>query len=182
VGLSAYLFAAISCGIAWARVHENPRTGRLAAILLVLEAGLFLDMLFNGRWLLHDLLQGEAMAEKLYTLRTGPQIAMLGLLGAAAVGGVALAFRSLRGRTGAAVAICGMIFSLSCWCAEVISLHAIDAVLYRSVGGVMFVSLIWVLCSLTTSLGILWDTRVSRVNTSSIADRTKTQPLSQRFF
>jgi hypothetical protein len=57
------------------------------------------------------------------------------------------------------VAICGAILSLSCWCAEVISLHAVDAIFHATINGIMLVSLIWVAGSLMTGLGILWDLR-----------------------
>ena len=64
------------------RVGQKPRDfarSRLAAVLAVLEAGLFLDMAFSVRWQLHDLLEGEAIRENLYAQRVGPQIAALGL-------------------------------------------------------------------------------------------------------
>jgi hypothetical protein len=172
IGLTAYLFAAAACGIAWAKGRGTPRRRRLAAVLAVLEAGLFLDMVFSGRWLLHDLLENEAITANLYAQRTGPQLATLGVLGAAAAAGMGLALQCLRGRTGASVAVCGVILSLSCWCAEVISLHVIDTVFYHTVDGVMLVSLIWIVCSLMTGLGILWDSRAACAETppSSLTD------------
>jgi hypothetical protein len=137
IGLSAYLFAATSCGIAWGRSRRTSRH-------------------------LHDVLEGEAIRENLYGQRVGPQLAALGLLGVAAAAGMGLAFQYLRGRTGATMAVCGTILSLSCWCAEVISLHATDFVFFYTVDGVMLVSLCWVSCSLMTGLGILWEARAAR--------------------
>jgi len=165
IGLSADLFALISCGIAWTIGHGSPRRGRLAAVLTVLEAGLVADMAFSFRSLLHDLLENEAIAKGLYAHRVGPQIAALGLLSAAAAAGMGLAFQRLRGRTGAIVAVCGAILSLSCWCVEVISLHATDTVFYYTVDGVMLISLCWVACALMTGLGILWDEQAVRAAT-----------------
>jgi hypothetical protein len=162
IGLNAYLFAATCCGIVWARGCRTPRLSRFAAVLTVLEVGLFLDMAFSVRWQLHDVLESEAIRENLYAQRVGPQLAALGLLGAAAAAGMGLAFQRLRGRTGATVAACGAILSLSCWCAEVISLHATDTVLYQTVDGVMLVSLCWIAFSLMTGLGILLDARAAR--------------------
>ena len=162
LGLSANLFALISCCIAWTSGRGSPRQRRLAAVLAVLEAGLVVDMAFSFRSLLHDLLEDEAIAKGLYAQRAGPQIAALCLLGAAAAAGMGVAFQRLRGRTGAIVAVCGAILSLSCWCAEVISLHTADTVFYYTVDGVMMVSLCWVACALMTGLGILWDARAAR--------------------
>jgi len=93
IGLSAYLFAAISCGVAWGRSRRFSRLAWLAAVLTVLEAGLFLDMAFSIRWHLHDVLKDEAIKEGLYDLRVGPQLAALGLLGVAAAGGIGLTFQ-----------------------------------------------------------------------------------------
>jgi hypothetical protein len=164
IGLSVYLLASISCGIAWAGSRGSPRRHRLAGALAVLEAGLVLDMAFSVRWLLHDWLENEAIARGLYAQRAGPQIAALGLLGAAAAAGMGLAFRRLRGRTGAIAAVCGAILSLGCWCVEVISLHATDNVFYYAVDGVMLVSLCWAASALMTGLGILWDAPATRAH------------------
>jgi hypothetical protein len=178
IGLSAYLFATICCAIAWARGRGTPRLGRLAAVLLVPEAGFFLDMVFSIRWQLHDLLQGEAVRENVYDQRIGPQVAALGLFGVTAAAVMGLAFQRLRGRTAATVAACGAILSLSCWCAEVISLHAVDAVFYSTVDGVMPVSLCWVACCLMTGLGILWDARAARSDTGQGANPAGKRPPS----
>ena len=164
IGLIACLFALVSCGIAWAIVRGAAHRGRLAAALAVFEAALFLDMAFNVRWQLHDLLENEAIARSLYGQRFGPQHVALSLIGCALAAGMGLALWRLRGRAGASLAVCGGILSLSCWCVEVISLHAVDAVLYRTVHGVMFVSLIWIVCSLMTGVGILWDALAFRTH------------------
>jgi hypothetical protein len=124
-----------------------------------------MDMAFSFRSLLHDLLENEAIAKGLYAHRAGPQIAALGLLSAAGAAGMGLAFQRLRGRTGAIVAVCGAVLAFSCWCVEVISLHATDTVFYSTVDGVMLVSLCWVACPLMTGLGILWDAPAARAHT-----------------
>ena len=157
IGMNAYFITAVSCALAWARYHGSPRLKRLALILTVLEAGLFLDKVFSVRWLLHDLLEGEAIRENLYAERFVPQIAALSILGATAAAGIGLTWLHLRGRAGAIIAVWGAVLSLSCWCAEVISLHAIDSAFYYTIDGVMLVSLCWVACSLMTGLGILWE-------------------------
>jgi len=156
IGLTAYLFAFVCCVIAWIGLREIPLPRRLAAILAVLEAALFLDMAISGRWLLHDLLSDEAGARGLYAMRAGPQIAALSFLGACATVGMASALRRLRGRSGATLAACGGILSVWCWCVEVVSLHGVDRVLYQTVDGVMVVSLVWIACTLMTGVEVVW--------------------------
>jgi hypothetical protein len=161
IGVAVYLFTVASCCVAWARGGGKPRRRRLAVWLAALEVGLLLDMASNGRWVLHDLLKNEAIAENLYSQRASPQKAALVLLCAAAVAGMGLALHLLRRRAGAALAVCGAILSLSFWCAEVISLHAYDAAFHSKAHGVMFVGLVWVAGALMTGLGMLLDLRVS---------------------
>jgi hypothetical protein len=140
----------------------NTRMGRLAALLAILEWGLFLDMVFNERWLLHELLDNEAMAKNLYCLRVGPQVAAMVLLSTVETVAMGWALVSLRDRRGASVAVCGAIISISCWCAEVISLHAVDTVFHSSLRGIMLVSLGWVVGALMTGVGIAWEMRDTR--------------------
>jgi hypothetical protein len=157
MGLTPSVFALGSCAVAWARGREAPRRRRLAAALTVLEAGLLLDMVFNARWLLHDLLAGVAKVNNLYFRRAGPQHVALALLGSAVVAAMGLALWIFRGRPGASFAACSGLLSFCCWCVEVISLHGVDSLLYHRVDGVMIVSLAWASCSLMTGVGILWD-------------------------
>jgi hypothetical protein len=155
--MTSYLLALVSCGIAWVRGRKAPFRWRLAAVLAILEAALFVDIVFNGRWLLHEVLENEAIEKNLYVHRGAPQLVALGFLGVAVAAGMGLALWRLRGRAGASLATCGAILSLSCWCVEVISLHATDAAFQYMVDGVMLVSVGWAVCCLMTSVGILWD-------------------------
>lgn len=158
IGLTAYAFALVSCAIAWVRGHRYRNRRRLAAILTALEAALFLDSVCNGRWLLHNSLARLAMANHLYGERSGPQHIALDILGSAVAVGIGFALWLFRGRPGASLAATGGILSLGCWWVEVISLHAVDSLLYRRVDGVMLVRLVWAGCSLMMGVGILWDT------------------------
>jgi hypothetical protein len=157
VGLTASLFALGSCSIAWAKGRRPRHQRRLAAVLTALETTLFLDMIFNVRWLLHGLLDSEAMAHSVYGERFGPQHIGLGVVGIAILAGLGLTVRRFRGRPGAMLAAFGGILSVCCWFVEVISLHAVDSLLYHAVFGVMRVSFIWIGCSVMTSVGVLWD-------------------------
>jgi hypothetical protein len=173
---AGYVFALVSCTFAWIGDGRDPRRRRLAVFLAVLEALLLLDVVFNGRWRLHDLLENVAKASNLYVERAGPQHVALGLVGSVVAAGIGLALILLRGRPGAALAACGGILSLGCWWVEVISLHSVDALLYRSVYGVIVVRLAWAVCSLMVGTGILWDryalTKVGAMGHSSANRRT----------
>jgi hypothetical protein len=164
IGLAACLFAFVCCAIAWIRGRSVPLLRRVSAILAVLEAALFLDMAFNGRWLLHDWLENQAIARGLYAMRTGPQIAALCFLGGCATAAIAFTLWRLRGNTGASLAPCGGILSVGCWCVEVVSLHAVDHVLYSTVDGVMLVALAWIAFALMTGAGILWHLLACRTH------------------
>jgi len=158
IGLAAYAFALVSCAIAWARGGGSQHRKRLAVILMALEAALLLDSVFNLRWLLHNSLARLAMANHLYGGRSGPQHVALDLLGSAVAVGVASVLWLFRGRPSAWLAATGGIRSVGCWWVEVISLHAVDGLLYRRVDGVMPVRLFWTACSLMMGIGVLWDT------------------------
>jgi uncharacterized iron-regulated membrane protein len=157
IGLASCLFALASCVIALAKGSGPPRRKRLAAILAGLEGALLIDMVFDIRWMLHDFEDRVAMENGVYGLRSGPQMAMLVLLIGIVLGALGLAIWRFRGRTYASLAACGGILSVSCWFAEVVSLHAVDAVAYHRIHGAMLVSLAWIACSLMTGVGILCD-------------------------
>lgn len=162
VGLTAYLFAFVSCVIGWRGGRGAPDRRRLAAFLAVVDAMLLVDLAFNGRWLLHDWLENEAIAHGEYLQRFGPQVAALGFSSFGLAAGIRLAIVRFKGRPGAFLAVCGGIVSFWCWCIEVISEHKVDAVMYYQIKGVMLVSLIWIAASLMTGVGILWDMRAAK--------------------
>jgi hypothetical protein len=156
-GLTAILFALGSCSVAWIKAARAGRERGLAAVLTALEALLLLDMIFDVRWLLHGFLDTEAMANSMYGERFGPQRIALGVISLAILAGLGLTLRRFRGRPGATLAVFGGILSAYCWFVEVISLHAVDSLLYHTAFGLMRVSFVWISCSLMTSAGILWD-------------------------
>jgi len=166
-GLIAYLLSFMSCAMGWLSGGEAPSRQRLAAVLTAMEAAFFLDIVFSGRLLLHDLLQSQAIEARTYELRSIPQLAALGVMGGAAAVGIGLVLRRFRDRAGASLALVGVILSWSCWCAEVISLHQVDAALYYNIHGIMIVGVVWAACSLMTSVGILWDLLAVRAGPSS---------------
>lgn len=162
-GIAAYGVAMICCAIAWAKGRRLRTVSQLAALLTAIESALVLDMIFNWRWMLHQELMDLAQRLNEYDLRRSPQRIAIVVLTVLLLLGVIFALRVLRGRTGALLAVSGVLLSLVLWCIEVVSLHAVDHVLYHLLGPWMLVSLVWAFAGLATSVGILIDARqVSR--------------------
>jgi hypothetical protein len=143
-----------------------------------MEAALILDMAFRGRWLLHNLLANLAKADHLYAGRSGPQHIALYLLGCAVAAGIGLALWRFRGRPGGVLAAGGGILSLCLWWVEVVSLHAVDSLLYHPEHGIMPVKLAWAACSLMTGAGILWDSFSAPTHARLRRCTTETPPAS----
>jgi hypothetical protein len=158
-GLLAYATAFTCCGIAWIRTKARRGTSHLAAVLTLIESALLLDMAFNWRWKLHQALMDFAMRKHEYAQRGLPQLIVVTLLGALLLFGWFVAWRTFRGRGTTLLAVSGASLSLVVWCIEVVSLHAVDHVLYYSVDGMMAVTLLWLLACTMTSIGMLLDPR-----------------------
>jgi hypothetical protein len=156
VGLLAYGTATTCCGIAWMRAKARHQAGRLPAFLILIESVLLLDIAFNWRWMLHELVMDFAQQRHEYELRREPQFIAVVILVALLLLGMLIVRRFFRGRGGASLVVSGVLLSLVLWCTEVVSLHAVDHVLYHPLGKIMAVSLLWILACLMTSIGILF--------------------------
>jgi hypothetical protein len=53
IGMASFGAAGISSGIAWLRAERNSNIARTAGWVTILEAFLFLDIIFDWRWTLH---------------------------------------------------------------------------------------------------------------------------------
>lgn len=157
-GTIAYLFSATASYFAWFMSRYTLRRLRLSVLLAAVETALFFDMVFNCRWRLHDMLESEAVTRNLYAQRVGLQLVTLGLLAVLTTVVMVQIIRRLSRRSGAKIAASGAVLSFLFWCVEVISLHATDAVFHYTIHGIMLISAAWIVCSLITGLGILWDT------------------------
>ena len=158
-GIVAYGVAMVCCGLAWARTRRLRAPSQLAALLTAIEGALVLDMVFNWRWMIHQQLMDFAQRRNEYEIRRSPQLIAIAILAVLLLVGLLAALRILRGRAGALFAVSGVLLSLVLWCTEVISLHAMDHVLYHPLGPWMIVCLVWVFAGLMTSAGILLDAR-----------------------
>jgi hypothetical protein len=157
-GLVAYGTTVTCCGIAWIRIKVR-RASHLAAVLMLIESLLLLDMAFNWRWKLHQELMNFAIQKHEYAPRRPPQLVVVSVLSCLLLFGLIVSWRSFRDRGTTSLAVSGVLLSLVVWCTEVVSLHVVDHVLYYSSGGVMAVSLLWILSCTMTSIGILLDPR-----------------------
>jgi hypothetical protein len=65
--------------------------------------------------------------------------------------------RQFRGKLGAAIAAGSTLLAAGLWCCECLSYHFVDAVLYRLVGKVMIISLVWISLAAVTCFGAWLD-------------------------
>src|ERR1700733_5096822 len=167
-GIAAYGVALTNCGIVWARAKGARRVRKIAAWLTAIEGFLLLDMIVDGRWILHQFFVNIAQNKHEYSLRRSPQVILVTFLLGILFLSLYFSLRLFRAKTGAFVAVSGASLSLIIWCIEVVSLHQVDAILYYPVGRWMVVSLVWIVACLTTSVGILLEER--RANTATPVD------------
>jgi hypothetical protein len=156
-GLAAYGIALICSAIAWRRTPSSLSASTLAAQLTLMEALLLIDITIDGRWRLHQLLEDAAQRRHEYDLRRLPQSIVIAALIALLVVAWLYTLRTYRARLGALLAVSGILLSLLSWCVEIVSLHAVDAILYHPLGSIMVISLVWILGCSMTAIGILID-------------------------
>jgi len=162
-GIAAYGIAVTCCGIAWARTRGARTVSRIAAWLTAIEGILLLDMIFNWRWILHQLFLDFAQRWHEYQLRRLPQVIVVAMLIGILLVGLSSALRLFWERIGMLLAVSGALLSLVTWCIEVVSLHQVDAVLYHPIGRLMAVSIVWIAACTMTSVGILIESRPANV-------------------
>jgi hypothetical protein len=158
-GVAAYGLALACCVFAWSRAKGDATKSRFAALLMVCDGLLLLDMVFNVRWILHQFFMDEATVVALYASRRGPQTLVLVALAGVFLFGLRVVSQKLRGRNGAVLAVSGALLSVTLWCAEVVSLHAVDHILYRPIGSLMTVSFLWIFAGMMTSIGVLVESK-----------------------
>ncbi len=154
-GVAAYAVALISCVVALFLARADRERERFAVRLAAFEGFLLLDMVFNWRWDIHQFLMDKANQAALYASRRGHQTLVLAAIVLLFIFAMRLVSHRLRGRPDALLAAAGALLSLVLWCTEVVSLHAVDHILYHPIGQWMMVSFLWIIASVTTSVGIL---------------------------
>jgi hypothetical protein len=160
VGLAAYASAVAACAWRWWRDRQKHwKGGGVFGLLAIVQFVLLLDIAFNLRWKLHEFFMQEAIDHGVYGLRRPPQLLALWMLIGASMLCCALILSRFRRRPGAAIAVAGTLLSVALRCAEVLSYHDLDAVLYAQIGKVMLVSILWMALTLLTCLGVWIDGR-----------------------
>ncbi len=158
-GVAAYSVGMACCALAWSRAKGDSARLRLAALLTVCDGFFLFDMVFNVRWILHQSFMDEATTVALYASRRGPQALVLVALAGVFLLGLRIASQKLRGRGGAVLAVSGGLMSVTIWCTEVVSLHAVDHILYRPIGNLKMVSILWIVACMLTSIGVLVESK-----------------------
>jgi uncharacterized membrane protein len=116
-------------------------------------------MVFDLRWRLHQFFVDFATQKHEYGLRKLPQEIVITLLVGLLLFSLLAARRLFRDAAGARLAASGVLLSVILWCVEVVSLHAVDHILYHLIGKWMVVTVLWILACLMTSIGILMVSR-----------------------
>jgi len=168
-GVTAYGVALACCIWAWSRAKGDAAKSQLAALLAVCEGCLLLDMAFNLRWSLHQMFMDEAQTLAVYASRRGPQALALLVLVGVFLFGLWMASQRFHGRVGALLAVSGALLSIALWCTEVVSLHQVDHIFYRSIGSLFTVSFLWIIACTLTSVGVLIESKRPRKDARSTA-------------
>ena len=146
-GLAAFIPAALASAAAAGRGATWRRRGW--TVLAVIYALLTVEIIASTRHQLDRLIVAWLKAHHLYPERRPAQAAaillllVLGLLAARYVLRLAPAGR-LKIATAATAAV------VTLFVVESVSLHALDAILYRPVGPIMLIGWLWLACGLTT--------------------------------
>jgi len=140
-------FAAAACACAWAATRAGGRRDSVWLPLALLHALFALEIVFGLRHRVHGAVDVFLIDRGWYGQREPLQHALLVaalLTGGAGLVGLLRWSRSNRASTPAVLAGCVV---LALFGLEMISLHAIDAVLYRPIGPVMLIGLLWAGCA-----------------------------------
>jgi len=145
LGVLVFAVAAAACALAAKRTRGPAATAwKLLAVLQLLFVA---EIVLGLRHQIHGGVDAFLQDRGWYAQR---QPVQLGLLAVAAVAGAAALFALLkwcRSHRAAAPAALASFAVLLLFALEMISLHAIDALLYRLIGPVMVIALLWAACA-----------------------------------
>lgn len=134
-GLLGFAASTLACLWAARRRHSGGW-----ALLALVHAALWIDILLNTRHRLHDVVNAALTASGLYESRVWLQAALLLALAALAV----FAWRARR-RAGLAVVATAVLIALML--VEAISWHESDRMLYTHVGPLLLIAYAWLACA-----------------------------------
>lgn len=146
-GLLAFVPAAFASALATGRAAMRERRGWTA--LACIYALLTVEILASTRHHVDRLIVGWLRAAHVYPERRPAQAAVIILLVVLGMLAARYVMRGASGRlrlaTGATIAVVVLFI------VESVSLHAVDAVLYRAAGPVMLIGWLWLLCGWTAA-------------------------------
>ena len=153
IGIVAFFGAALACATAAFRKRE----GRKVWITLAfMHLAFSIEVLVGFRHRVHNLAVSGLLADGIYGQRAEIQLPLIGLLGlvlAAVAVMILTRLRNANARQKLAVALAAALVAL--FTIETVSLHAIDAILYRPVGPIMLIGWIWLAACAATILTII---------------------------
>jgi hypothetical protein len=145
VGIVGFAVAALLC----ARAARNGSKGWW--ILMGLNALLIVEIVAGWRYRTHDLADALLLNQGLYESRRPWQVAMIAFALVVLVA-AGLTARARIHSAALASAVTGLCFATSIFVVEAISLHAVDAVLYRGLGPVKVIAIFWLSACAWTGL------------------------------
>jgi hypothetical protein len=152
VGVAGFGAGALLC----AHVARNSFTGWW--VLSAINALLVFEIVAGWRYRVHDLADAFLLSRGWYESRSPWQMAMIAVaaLMLLAAGYAARARIHSNAYVSAVMAVC---FAVGIFVIEAISLHAIDALLYRPVGPVLVIAFFWLAVSTWISFSALMAAR-----------------------
>ncbi|HEY9063757.1 MAG TPA: hypothetical protein VIO33_02145 [Burkholderiaceae bacterium] len=155
-GFTSFFAAAIAAGLA-ARFASNPATRRhwgwIAAIQLMLAAEVMLDL----RYLAHDAIDRTLSAFGVYESRRPIQLVLLAIVALLAGWLVVRRWAAAYESQYARAAEFATFAALLDFAVETVSLHQVDAVLYRSIGPVLLNGWLWTATALAVVVSVLTE-------------------------
>ena len=150
-GLLSFAASTIACVIAMRR--SACRDSRAWRVLGFINALFFFEIFIGSRHRIHDYVNAILMAEGEYGQRRGMQETIIVWLVIIALVCVTLFLFSRRLGGAAVRTASGLTAGLvALFAIETVSLHALDAIYYRSIGSVLLIGWLWALAA----AGICW--------------------------
>lgn len=153
-GLIAFVPAALATFGVFLREGCSARRKRSTwAVIATIYALLSVEMLVDERWRIKGAIDQWLKSSSLYADRRPVQVASLILL--AIIAALALGRLIRAGNDRVRIARLATAALVAVFMVEAVSLHAVDAILFRQVGPVMLIALLWIACGWTTTFAAL---------------------------
>lgn len=154
-GILAFVVTALACFIA-SGARRKSRDLSIWRRLSIVYGLLAIEMIAAMRHRIHDFVNALLKATGEYSARSGLQemlIAALAIVIITTMGVYFVRLGKVKGATRLAVGVTIALVAL--FLLEMISLHAIDAILYRPIGPLMAIAYLWIAASAVTGIAAL---------------------------